>query len=62
MSGGAKFWIILAAILGLLAYAHQSRTPEPKRWCPGTRTWETTASCFLLAKGSALDIPCASAC
>ena len=48
MSGAAKFWIVLATILGLLAYANFSREPEPKRWCPGTRTMETTSSCFLL--------------
>jgi hypothetical protein len=48
MSNQAKFWIGLSTVLGLLAYANFSRGPEPKRWCPGTRTMETTSSCFLL--------------
>lgn len=46
MSSGTKFWVVIAAILGLLAYANQ--TPEPKRRCAGTGTMETVHSCFLL--------------
>lgn len=48
MKSSTKFWVVSAGIIGLLFYMHQSQPPEQKRWCPGTRSYETVSGCFLL--------------